>query len=190
MNVSVWVAVVALVAAVNPARVAVVAGGLGAEVRWRSSATWTAAGGAAAASGVYLAIAVVAGPLLDAIDVSVPTIMVAVGLVLLAAGAKDLLLGPPPSEPALPGWRSMLVPVMVPAALRPHGGLLVLGVAGAYGLWPVAVGAAATVGAVAGASAMGPDGVGSRVLRWLTAMAAVLTAAAGATFAVDGVFSV
>ncbi len=190
MNASVWVAVIALVVAVNPARVAVVAGGLGEVDRWRSSSLWTAAGGAAVGGALFLLIGAVAGPLLDAIDVSAPTIMVAVGLVLLIAGAKDLFMGPPPSDPALAGWRSILVPIAVPAVARPHAGLLVVGVAGAYGFWPVLAGTVLMVAAVAAASTAASEGVGSRVLGWLGAAGAVLTAATGAIFAVDGVFAV
>jgi small neutral amino acid transporter SnatA (MarC family) len=191
VNGSVLLAVVAIVAAVNPSRVAETAAGLPEASRPPAgSARGVALIGAGAAGVVYVLLAVVASPLLDAIDVSAPTMMVAAGLVLILAAAKDLFVGAPAPEPALDGWGAALVPVAVPASVRPQVGVAAVAIGATHGPAAVVVGSILTVGGVAIAvTAHASDGA-RRVVRWFGVVAVAVAVVAGAAFAVDGVYSV
>ena len=191
MTGSALLAVVALVATINPSRVAEVGGQLpddpSSQRRTQRAAT---VAGTAVVGVLLVVLGALASGLLDAIDVSAPTLLVGAGLVLVGAGAKDLFVGPPPAEPALPGWGAAAVPVAIPLVARPQVGLLAVSVGAYHGLAAVVVGSVALVACVAGLMAMGSSGVRARVRHWLGVLAAVVTVGAGVAFAVDGVFAI
>ncbi|MDZ7679187.1 MAG: hypothetical protein U5K29_11610 [Acidimicrobiales bacterium] len=191
MNGPGWLAAVAIVTTVNPERVARVAGGLAMTSRPTGGPpARVAALGAGIAATLFVVLAAIASPLLEAIDVSAPTAMVAVGLVLMGTGVKDLFVGPPTAEPAMDAWKAALVPVAVPAVARPQVGLLAVAAGASYGMAPVVAGSVAMVIGVGAATAVGGAGVRGRLMRWLGLVGLVVTVVAGATFAVEGVFSV
>lgn len=192
MTGSALLAIVALVAAVNPCRVAEVGGRLPppGEASGGRSQVATAAAGAALAALMLVLLGAGADGLLDAADVSAPTVLVGAGLVLIGAGAKDLFIGPPAAEPAMTGWGAAIVPVAIPATARPQVGLLALSTGATHGMGAVVLGSLLMVLCVAGLVALGSTGVRARVRHWLGALAAVVTVGAGVAFAVEGVFSV
>lgn len=191
MNGSGWLAAVAIVTTVNPERVARVAGGLAMASRpTGGSPARVAALGAGLAATFFVMLGAAASPLLGAIDVSAPTAMVAVGLVLMGTGVKDLFVGPPTAEPAMEAWKAALVPVAVPAVARPQVGVLAVAAGASYGMAPVVAGSVAMVIGVGVAATIGGAGVRGRLMRWLGLVGLVVTVVTGATFAVEGVFSV
>ena len=180
MTGSFWLMALALVMATNPAR-----------VHGRLPTRDVAAAGALVAAGGYIGLALVAGVTLDAIDVSAPTMRVAAGLVLIIAGGRDVLVGPPAAEPALPGWGAALVPVALPMMARPHVGVLAVSVGASDGVGPVVVGGVLLVSVVAGLAVLGGDrAVAGRLVGWLAVAAAVGSMALGVALAVDGVVQV
>jgi hypothetical protein len=172
-----WLALVA-VAAVNPARVRRIVG----SVRTSPPGTGRAAGadstgvralvaGAALSAAAFVTVAAAARPLLDAADVSATTGLVAAGLVVALAAAVDAVHRPAPMPAAVPGpgsrWAplaGMIVPVAVPALVRPAVALLVVAVAVDAGLVTglVVAAAAAAAGLVLllGHGGAGRDGAG------------------------------
>jgi hypothetical protein len=171
----VWLAVVAL-AAVNPARVRRLVGppsagavAAGAAVDDRSGmaegavaagtagsglAVGAVATGAAASALAVGAVAVIAGPLLRAADVSPSTALVAAGLVVALAAVVDAVARrPAPLARWGPGGGA-LVPLAVPALVRPAVTVLAVAVAADGGL--VAGIAVAIAVAAAGASVLLP----------------------------------
>jgi small neutral amino acid transporter SnatA (MarC family) len=183
-----WLWAAALVLALNPARAA-----FGVPRAGRSPRTVVGAaavGGLIGALGVC-AVAAVGDPLLEALDVSEPSFRVAAGIVAGLAGAADLFRRPPPSEPALPGWRAALIPVAIPLVARPALIVLALG-AGADRDVLASAGAMATgIALLIVLAAVGPTGSpGGRVLRWASRLLAALLVACGVVLAVDGVLDV
>lgn len=192
MNGTAWLAALAVVTAVNPARVAEVVTGLRRSPASGPGALPTAMAGTAGTAAVFLMLAAIASGLLGAVDVSPATLLVGAGLILIIGAARDLLVGAPPAEPALRGWAAAVVPVAIPSVARPQVGLLALAAGGHYGMVPVLVGSVAlvlSVGALAG-WAGGGDPRRMRILRWGAAVSAVVTAGVGAALAVEGVFAV
>jgi small neutral amino acid transporter SnatA (MarC family) len=183
-----WLWAAALVLALNPARAA-----FGVPRAGRSPRTVVGAaavGGLIGALGVC-AVAAVGDPLLEALEVSEPSFRVAAGIVAGLAGAADLFRRPPPSEPALPGWRAALIPVAIPLVARPALIVLALG-AGADRDVLASAGAMATgIALLIVLAAVGPTGSpGGRVLRWASRLLAALLVACGVVLAVDGVLDV
>jgi small neutral amino acid transporter SnatA (MarC family) len=175
-----WLMAAGVVIASNPAR-----------VHDRLPARQVAIVGASLTAAAYLALAGIAGGLLEAIDVSAPTMGVAAGLVLIAGGVRDLLAGPPSAEPALPGWGAALVPVALPMLARPHVGVLALSVGASDGIGPVLAGGALLVAVVAWLAVLGDRRtVVARIVGWLAVTAAVGTMVLGVALAVDGVMQV
>lgn len=177
-SVSPVLAMVILVVGINPLRLA-----------GRLPPGRVAALGALITAGAYLGLGMIADPLLEAIDVSAPTMRVAAGLVLIAGAARDLMVGPPAAEPALSGWQRAIVPVTVPMLLRPHIGILAVSVGASDGLVPLMVGVAVAV-AVAVYLARPIDDLAARIAGWTATTAACIALAGGVVLAVDGVFSV
>lgn len=177
-NVSPWLAAIAMVVAVNPLR-----------LHGRLAPTKVTAAGGAIAFGVYVGLGAIATGLLEAINVSGPTMRVAAGLILAAGAIRDLLIGPPAAEPALPGWKAALVPVAIPMLLRPHVGALALSIGASDGLAPLSLGTVLMV-LMAIWTARQHGALSERVLGWLAAGAAVVAASIGVALAVDGVLSV
>ena len=136
-------------------------------------------------------VAALAGPLLDALDVSDPSFRIAAGIVAVIAGAGDIFRRPPPPEPSLPGSRAALVPVAVPVVARPALIVLALG-AGADEVLPLTAGAmAAGVALLAGLVARAPvEGPGGRIMRWAGRLLAAGLVACGVVLGIDGVLDV
>jgi small neutral amino acid transporter SnatA (MarC family) len=183
-----WLWVIALVVALNPARAAF---GIPRTGRSRGDFVGVAVLGGLIGGLAVFAAAVAGGPLLDALDVSDPSFRLAAGVVAVLVGIADLFRRPPSPEPALPGWRAVLVPVAIPVVARP--GLLVLalgaGADGDAGLAAVAmaIGIALLAGIVAWAHTEGPRG---RVLRWASRVLGAALIACGVVLGVDGVLDV
>src|SRR6056297_2986876 len=184
---STWLLVVAIIAAVNPARLA---GAVPAAVPSRAGVV--VAGGLLGA--VVLDVLALGGDAaLDALDVSAPTLRVAAGLAALAVALRDLLGPPPAAEPALAGWGAALVPVAVPLVLRPVLGVLALSGGAEVGVGPVLVAAVGAVVLAAAVVVMVPaddGGTGGRLRRWGAELGAVALLVAGAGLTVAGILDV
>ncbi len=104
----------AMLAAVNPAAVAV--------VLWPRERAAAVATAAAVTWGLVLAAAGFSEPLLDALDVSAATFRIATGVVVGLAGARWLVFGASPVEvDTRPGtWRRIGVPLLIPALVSPQ----------------------------------------------------------------------
>lgn len=180
-----WLVVVAVVAGVNPARLAPA---LPRGERATAERAMVAGAGAALAA-LALGLLALAG---DAVaswwEVSAPTFAVGAGLVLALAAVAQAVRRPRP-EPALPGRRAALVPVAVPFVLRPEVGLVALAAGAADREAWVAVGLVLVV-AGAAAAAISIGGVAGRVLRWLAAVGSVAALASGIALTTGGVLSV
>jgi small neutral amino acid transporter SnatA (MarC family) len=185
---SAWLWLIALVAALDPGRVA-----LGVPRRDRSRrdvAVVAAVGGLAGGLFVYL-VSLASGPLLDAVDVSVPAFRIAAGTVGAIAGALALVRPAPSPEPALPGRGAALVPVAVPLVAGPALLFLALSANADRGAGVVALALAIAV-VVLGivAARMRVDGVSGRILRWATRATAAAAVVAAVLLVIDGVFAV
>jgi small neutral amino acid transporter SnatA (MarC family) len=183
-----WLWVITLLVALNPARAAF---GIPRAGRSRRTVVGVAAIGGLIGGLAVCAAAAAGGPLLDALDISEPSFRVAAGIVAVVAGVADLFRRPPPPEPALVGWRAVLVPVAIPLVARPALLVLALG-AGADRGFLVAAGAtaiaiASLTGLVAGWS---PEGASGRVLRWSSRLLAAVLVACGVVLGIDGVLDV
>jgi small neutral amino acid transporter SnatA (MarC family) len=185
---SLWLWLVALVAAFNPCWVA-----LGVPRGGRSRrdvATIAALGGLAGALAV-LAISLLSGPLLDALDVSQPAFRIAVGIVAAVAGAVTLARPTPTPGPALDGHRAALIPVAVPLVVRPALVFLALSAHADRGV-PV-VAAALTLSAailVLVAAQLPPDAPAARAVSWAARATAAVLLAASVLLVIDGIFAV
>jgi small neutral amino acid transporter SnatA (MarC family) len=183
-----WLWAAALVLALNPARAMFAIPRTG---RSRRNVAGLAAVGGAIGGVTACAAAIVADPLLDALDVSDPSFRIAAGAVATIAGIADVFRRPPSPEPALPGWLAALIPVAIPVVARPALLMLALG-AGADRSVLVTAGAMATgvallVGLAAAVPTSGPAGRG---LRWASRLLAAGLIAAGVALGVDGIFDV
>ena len=69
---------------------------------------------------VVCAVAALARPLLDALDVSEPSFRIAAGIVAVLAGAADVFRRPPRPSPRSPAARAALVPVAFPSSSGPR----------------------------------------------------------------------
>jgi small neutral amino acid transporter SnatA (MarC family) len=111
-----WLWLLVLVAVVNPFRTALAVPRLG---RSRREVGEIALLGGLVAGVGAVVVAALSGPLLDALDVSGPSIRLAAGIVAGVTGLVALLRRPPAAEPALPGRAAALVPVAVPFVATP-----------------------------------------------------------------------
>jgi len=183
-----WLWAAALLLALNPARAA-----FGVPRRGRSPravAGVAAAGGAIGAIAVC-AVATAADPLLEALDVSEPSVRIAAGIVAGLAGAADMFRRPPAPDPALPGRRAALVPVAVPLVARPALVVLALGAGADRGVVISAAGVALGVAMLTGLAAAWPtEGPRGRALRWAGRLTGAALVACGVLLGVDGVLDV
>lgn len=186
MNEATWLVAIGIVVVANPARVAAtLPAGTGAVGR-----VPVAAAGAILGAGVLVVLAALGSGLLSWLDVSAPTFRVGAGLVVTIAALRNVVVGPPSPEPSLSGWGAAVVPVTVPAVLRPELGILVLSVGGVEG---VAVATVALIVAVLGVVAVATvplDGVTGRVLDWSARLTSLIAAAIGIALTVEGVLAV
>jgi small neutral amino acid transporter SnatA (MarC family) len=192
---SIWLALVAIVAVVNPPRLAPALGNLTPLLadstsirRARAVAVGTlGAGGVAVALGL---VAVISDGLLDAIDVSAATMRVAAGLVLILAVLRDVVAGRPAAEPALAGWGAALVPVAIPFVARPELAILVVSVATVEGLAASLVGLMLVILGVAVFAVPIAPGPARRAVDWAGWVLMATCATAGVAIAVDGIYGV
>ena len=107
-------ALLTMLAAVNPAAVAV--------VLWPRERGVIGAVAAAITLGVVAGLAAASEPLLDALDVSGATFRVATGVVVGLAGARWLVFGAHPVDVDTPAgsWRRVAVPGLIPAFVTPQ----------------------------------------------------------------------
>lgn len=143
-----WMVVLATVAIVNPGRLAA------ARFRLQPSAVLVA-----------LVLLVFDGPILRALDVSVPTAVVAAGVVAIIGSLVALVTRLEPPSPLLALWRPEVVVLVIAAGGRP---------------WAIVVGLLIAV-------AMSKSGSSSR---WLTTMWSLVAVVAGIALIVDGVYAV
>jgi small neutral amino acid transporter SnatA (MarC family) len=183
-----WLWAVALLLALNPARAAFAVPRAG---RSRRTVVRVAALGGLIGGLAVGAAAVLGDPLIEALDVSEPSLRLGAGIVAALTGVGDLFRRPPAPEPALAGWRAALVPVAVPVVARPALLVMALG-AGADSGVLASVGAMALgVALLTGLAAQWPTEVtGRRVLRWASRFFAAALVACGVVLAVDGLLSV
>lgn len=183
-----WMWLVALVAAINPARLAL---GLPRTSGAPPAVARVAALGGLVAGGVVLAVAALSGPLLDALGVSESAMRIAAGVIGGVAGLVAVVRRAPAASPSLPGWRAALVPVAVPFVLSPA--LLMLGLSAGADRGVLLVGSGLVIGVgalLALAAFVGPDGVSGRVLMWAGRLTAAVLVAASVLLVIDGLFAV
>jgi small neutral amino acid transporter SnatA (MarC family) len=185
---SAWLWALALLLALNPARAAF---GVPRADRSSREVAWLCAIGGAIGALAVCVFAVLADPLLDALDVSTPAFRTAAGAIALLAGAVDLIRRPPGPEPALPGRRAAFVPVALPLVARPILLVMALGAGADHG--PLVAAAAMAIGVVsvsALAARANTDGPSGRALQWLARLLAAGLIACGVLLTIDGVLSV
>lgn len=159
-----WLLVVAMVAAVNPFRSRV---GLRAD---RIPIPATVVGVAAGIAGVA-ALAAVAASLLDVLQITPETFLIAAGLVAIIAGARTFFAPRPFDEPALEGWREGLWPIAFPRLLSPEVIALSIGLASQNGVGALV---AAAAGGVVVLAVLTRVRLTERRTRFLTALGVVL----------------
>jgi small neutral amino acid transporter SnatA (MarC family) len=191
---SAWLWIFALVAALNPARVALgVPSPSGREAERRRERAVVAGIGAAVGSVVLLIAAAFSDALLDAFYVSAPAFRIAAGIVGAAAGVYAMFVHHRSNQshlPALPGRRAALVPVAVPLVINAAAFLLTISAAADRGL-PVVVVAIVAGGVLAVAATLAPaDGVADRFLELGARATGGLLLLAGVLLVIDGVLSV
>lgn len=185
---NVWVLVLAVLAALNPLRLAAGASG---DRRRRTRSVAVAGSVAVAASGLLAAFG---GPLLRALDVSTGNGLVAAGVVLVGGGlycladpSEGLAVHPRESDSIAPA--GLLVPLVIPLALRPDLLLTAIAVGAGGRGWlltgTVAVGVVLAVGYAALDRRPSPI-----VHRWLMRVVGTLAVATALALVVDGVYAV
>jgi small neutral amino acid transporter SnatA (MarC family) len=185
---SAWLWAAVLILALNPPRAAFA---VPREGRSRRDVVRLAGAGGAIGGLVVLVAALAADPLLDLLDVSEPSFRLAAGIVAAVAGAADLFRRPPPPKPALPGWRAALVPVAIPAVLRPA--LLVLALGAGADERVLASVCAMLLGIAlltVLAAAWYTEGAPGRALTWASRLLAAGLVACGVILAIDGILAV
>jgi small neutral amino acid transporter SnatA (MarC family) len=183
-----WLWAAVLLLALNPPRAAFA---VPREGRSRRTVVRLAVAGGAIGGLVVILAVLAADPLLDLLDVSAPSFRLAAGIVAAVAGVADLFRRPPAPEPALPGWRAALVPIAIPAVLRPALLVLALG-AGADervlpGVRAMLLGIALLAVIVA---AWPTEGAPGRALTWASRLFAAGLMAGGVLLAIDGILAV
>jgi small neutral amino acid transporter SnatA (MarC family) len=183
-----WLWLIALIAAMNPLRVAV---GVPRAARPRPEILTIAALGALVGGALAFTAAAAAQPLLDAIDVSAPAFRIAAAAVGGVAAIAAFARRPPPPDPALPGRRAALVPIAVPLVASP--GLLLLSVSAyadrgaAFVAGALVVAGALAVAATVLLPARGPE---RRLAVWAMRLVAAVALATSVLLIIDGIFDV
>jgi len=143
--------------------------------------------------GVMAALALLSGPLLDAINVSSSSSIIAAGISLVVIGARDTLVAPTKFG-ELPDWPLVVgVPVFFPTMFTPAVALLAIAAGAdrgvAVGFAAVAVGVVASVVVSLALSRTSRLGTGGG-LRAIASMFGLMTVAIGALVATRGVMSI
>jgi len=174
---------IAVAAATNPTRI-------WAALPVRPARLVAAAVAAATTVAAVVVLAVVATPLLDALDVSASTLRVGTGIVIAVVGLHDLVASPPRADPALAGWRAGLVPLAFPLLINPALGAATLTAGADHGLAvPVVAAILGTGGLVVLAATTDATRRADRVLGALGRATGAALIVLGVALAVDGVFS-
>jgi small neutral amino acid transporter SnatA (MarC family) len=185
---SAWLWLAALVAAFNPCWVAL---GVPRSGRSRRDVAAIAALGGLAGALAVVAISLLSGPLLDALDVSQPAFRVAVGVVAAVVGAVTLVRPTPAPDPALDGPRAALIPVAVPLVVRPALVFLALSAHADRGVPVVATALALSVALlVVVAAQLPPQAPGARAVGWAARATAAVLLATSVLLVLDGVLAV
>ena len=183
-----WLWAAVLILALNPARAAFAIPRAG---RSPGDPVRLAAAGGLLGAIAALAVAAIADPLLDALDISDPSFRVAAGIVAVIAGAADMFRRPPPPEPSLAGWRAALIPVALPVVARPALIILALGAGADVDLLVSAAALAAGAGVLTGLAASRlTEGTAARALRWAGRLLGAGLLACGVVLTLDGVLDV
>lgn len=149
-----------------------------------------ALGGLAGAFAV-LALSLLSGPLLDALDVSQPAFRIAAGIVAAVAGALTLGRPTPKPGPALDGRRAALVPVAVPLVVRPALVFLALSAHADRGVPVVATALALSVAILVAVTVqLPPEAPAARAVTWVARATAAVLLAASVLLVIDGIFAV
>jgi small neutral amino acid transporter SnatA (MarC family) len=177
-------ALFALLLAVDPVRLA--------RRTRRVDRRWVAAGSAGSAL-VLVGVSLCGAAVLRALDVSVPTAVITAGAVLTLAALVTAIgtWRPSPEPPIGAGWRAALVPVAVPAFLRPAAIVtaLVLGPAGRTEMVVLACVAAVVLG-VAVHALVGSARSHPALERWAEQLTSLCAVAVGVFLIVDGVYAI
>jgi small neutral amino acid transporter SnatA (MarC family) len=181
-----WLWLIAIVAAVNPCRVAFGVPRRGAS---RRGVAAVAALGAALGAVAVVLLAIGSGPLLDAADVSSPAVRIAAGTVAAVAGVLQMIRRPPSPEPSLPGWGAAIVPVAIPLFIAPAVVALAVGAnadRGAGVVGAIAMGAALLV-----LACLAPlRDTRARVMRWAAHLTAAALLATSVLLVIAGILDV
>lgn len=186
---SLWLWLVALVAAFDPFRVAQA---LPRAERSRRTTIEIAALGGLIGSVAVAALALTGDWLVEALDVSTPALRVAAGTVAAITGAVGIARrAPDPAAPALPGLRAAWIPVAVPLVVGPALVLLALSAHADRGLAVVVGALVVGVAALTALAAGVPVGRPSvKALPWATRASAAVLLAATVLLVINGVLDV
>jgi small neutral amino acid transporter SnatA (MarC family) len=149
--------------------------------------------GAAVALVPLAVLAACAHPLIDALDLTSPTVRMAAGAALAVQGVVTMVTRPPAPEPRLAGRRAALVPVAFPVLLTPGLGLLTASGSldrSAPTAVLVVAAALATVAAVAAVTSPPNRPTAGRVARGAAVLVAAALVLAGLGLVVDGLFDI
>lgn len=143
--------------------------------------------GVAIAGAAWVAAALAAGPLLDALGVSHPNWRIAVGLVVAVGAIVDVVQGRARPGAALPGRRAALVPVAL-CSMRPDVVLVASHIGLEHGFVAALVAALVAGAATLTWGRLAPGGaVADRVEAAAARLVAGLTVALAAALVVDGI---
>jgi small neutral amino acid transporter SnatA (MarC family) len=175
--VSVWFVFAAMIAAVNPARVAVALAATPGRVRRRPLLVGTTAAGAA-----LIVIGAFGSQLLDLLDLSDETWRIAAGAVAVLAGARRMVFDTA-AVPPLTAPRHGVVPVAFPVLLVPEVVVVTVLVGATEGVGTALLGAAVGLGPVLAVGRAGD----SVVIRGAVRLLAALLVVAGVGLVVAGI---
>lgn len=136
---------------------------------------------------IGVVLAAISSPLLDALDVSSPTMEVAAGMVVILWSLVAFVRWTDdPAPTSRPGWIGGLVPGLFPVVFTPPVGIVSLAVAARNG-FPAPIIGLAIAGAVLAAPAAVAAAIGRRPARIVSATAGVVL---GIVLMTDGVLAV
>ncbi|MDY7103965.1 MAG: hypothetical protein S0880_22505 [Actinomycetota bacterium] len=186
MSGSVWVVAAVLVALVSPPRRAEE---MPASGRARRDRLRAASVGAALAAVVYLALALAAMPVLDALRISGPNARIAAGLVAVLVGALTLPASEPDELGGASGLRVVLVPVLFPMLVRAEVAVLVLSASADHGIGPTVLAVAVGLGAFVAWLAANHR-IARAVSTGTSRVLALVAVAGGVDLLIDGVLAI